>query len=865
VVSIIPILGFLLCISPAISEVEVSDSLHSALSSGAKQITVIARFRSLDKFKILGEKSRSEIQRHKMQVSAESQAEFFSMLQTRKQNNGDLIESYPLWVNNSVIITASTAFIRKLLQRKDILRLTLDREVHLEKPIKPSGSPSRDSADYTYGLLKVRAPEVWETFGIEGEGVTVGLLDTGWADHPELRGRVILSKDFVSDYHYNQPNDGNGHGSHCLGTIGGGSLGGKSIGVAPKVKFIVGKIFSDSGSTSLVKIMRAMQWIADPDGNPDTVDHPRVISNSWGGGQGSQEAEQEMWDIVTTWRELGIVPVFAAGNSGDDEDTVGTPGGYPHAFAIGATDDEDAIAYFSSRGPITWGDQQYVKPDVSAPGVDILSLNKDSGYTLMSGTSMATPHVAGVVALILQANPDLSVSDIEGILRDTAIDQGEPGMDNDYGQGRVDAFAAVSAALNGGMLELQISADNYEALVKIQPGGYGYRTRGGKLKTVLPHGSYTVEISAFGHLAKTIQVQVKKKETLHRAVNLQKNARFQIGFDLRSSAGLSLGGAVSFPDSPLRGGSSESGLIQLSIPAGSYQGLAKVTGYRPHSFDFSVSSNAVLGIEMEKLPDVLLVDDDKGRSFETYYELALAQNDISYDLVEYGAEDVMGYETVIWFTGDDHAANMIKEREQAMLTTYIESGGRLIVSGQDMGYGMNQLDFYQEVLGANYLEDVSKVKTIAGQGLRFQLDGEDSAKNQKWPDVFEINAKAQDTASVLLRYDGQGPAIILNTYGDGASIYLGFGFEGVTGGQIRSLLMKTLLDALKMDTSDRLRRMAWAYQNDPVLYRVLVDQFSLSTENVKDVREFLATVRLKSPYRAVLNSLRDFETEGELH
>ena len=854
---LIPFFSFLFCIPNLFSQVELNAFLDAALKkSSSGEMTVLVRFRPTGKMRVSGKESRSDLQKMKMREALESQSGFFSMLQTRKKTAGELKQAESLWVNNSVILTASKGFISNLLNRDDILRILPDREMHLQEPIRPSGKPSRATVDYTYGLLKIRAPEVWDSLGIDGEGVTVGLLDTGWADHPELRGRVLLSKDFVSDYHFNQPNDGHGHGSHCLGTIGGGSLGGKSIGVAPKVKFIVGKIFSDSGSTTLTKIMRAMQWIADPDENPDTADQPRVISNSWGGGAGSMESEQEMWDIVTTWRELGIVPVFAAGNSGPSEETVGTPGGYPHSFAVGATDDEDDIAYFSSKGPIAWGGQQYIKPDVSAPGVDIFSLNKANGYTLMSGTSMATPHVAGVVALMLQANPELSVADIEMILKNTSVDQGDAGMDNTYGQGRVDAFAAVSTALNGGTLEMQVSADNYEALISIQPGGYGYLTQGGVLKTALPQGSYSIEVSAFGHLTQIFGVEIKKKQTSHLEASLEKSARFKVGFDIRTTEGLSLGGKISFPDSPMRGDFSDSGLVQLEMPAGDYQVLATKIGYRPKSFEISVNADRVIQAEMQKLPQVLLVDDDMARDFEQYYTSALSDNDIDFALVEHGTDDVMGYETVIWFTGNDHAANSIKEPEQVMLSAYLESGGRLIISGQDLGYGMNSKDFFTSVLGAHWVKDVSDSKTILGQGLSFQLDGEDSAKNQKWPDVIDV-PQGSETASAFLNYDGGAVAGLLNHYGNGKVIYLGFGFEGVSGRENRKLLMRAMIDVLKMSTSDRLNRISWAYQNHPALYPILTDQFKVNSENLEQVQTFMRNVRLKSPYRSVLNSLKD--------
>src|SRR5439155_24817913 len=112
--------------------------------------------------------------------------------------------------------------------------------------------------------------------------------------------------------------------------------------------------------------------------------------------------------------------------------TVGTPGGFLEAFGVGATDVNDAIADFSSRGPVTWDDKQYVKPDISAPGKDVTSVKAGGGYTAMSGTSMATPHISGILALLYQANPSMTIDQARDLLERTAQDLGEPGKDNNY-------------------------------------------------------------------------------------------------------------------------------------------------------------------------------------------------------------------------------------------------------------------------------------------------------------------------------------------------------------------------------------------------------------------------------------------------
>src|SRR5262249_46298084 len=150
-----------------------------------------------------------------------------------------------------------------------------------------------------------------------------------------------------------EPYDDHGHGTHCMGTITGVGASGTQIGIAPGVSnLVVGKVFSASGGAQTSDLLRAMEWIADPDGNPATQDQPRVINNSWGGAMDGDIDHDPFGPAVLTWVQLNIFPSFAAGNEGPGESTVGSPGGLPQSFAMGATDSNDSIADFSSRGPV---------------------------------------------------------------------------------------------------------------------------------------------------------------------------------------------------------------------------------------------------------------------------------------------------------------------------------------------------------------------------------------------------------------------------------------------------------------------------------------------------------------------------------
>lgn len=350
------------------------------------------------------------------------------------------------WLANTVVVTAPARVIAGLLQNDQVLLARPARTYTLVKPyfdgrFRPTGA-------FTYGLEKLRIPAVRsQAADVDGRGVKVGILDTGIdAGHADLKGKTILFKDFME----NQPNpyDDHSHGTHVAGTIAGGAASGTAIGVAPGASLIVGKIFDEDGSTTEDVILQAMQWVADPDGNPATADAPALVSNSWGGGIPSGDPkDMAECRAVDSWLALGVLPIFAAGNSGPSGATVSLPGGCPAALAVGATDQNDAAASFSSRGPARWATGSIIKPNVSAPGVKVLSSLPGGQYGAYSGTSMATPHTAGLAALLVQKNPGATPEAIANLLISGSIDLGAQGQDNTFGAGRIDAVNSLK--MNG--------------------------------------------------------------------------------------------------------------------------------------------------------------------------------------------------------------------------------------------------------------------------------------------------------------------------------------------------------------------------------------------------------------------------------
>ncbi|MEO0239657.1 MAG: S8 family serine peptidase [candidate division WOR-3 bacterium] len=379
----------------------------------------------------------------------ESQSEILKALE---QNYGDKIKTLsPYWIFNGFYIVATKDVIEWIAERDDVEYLIDNFVIKLEKTTPSSEKVETKSP--TWNITKVKADSCWMA-GYDGSGIIIGHLDSGVdITHPALSGKY-LGYWFDAVNGQSQPYDDNGHGTHTMGTIlGGDGLGSfaNDIGVAPGAKFVACKIFNSQGSGYADWIHNGFQKILEWKAQGVNI---KVVSNSWGS---TDYTSTEFWNDVVNWRNNGIIPVFAAGNSGPNSATVNTPGSFPNVIAVGAVDNNDYIASFSSRGPAPnqspWNntaywprsDWNFIKPNISAPGVSVPSSVPGGGYQSMDGTSMATPHVAGAVAILLQRNPNLDFNTVYSLLLDYSRQpsQGSPYPNNNYGWGVLDIYQAL--------------------------------------------------------------------------------------------------------------------------------------------------------------------------------------------------------------------------------------------------------------------------------------------------------------------------------------------------------------------------------------------------------------------------------------
>lgn len=392
------------------------------------------------------------------------------------------VEHQPYWVANMVWVRGGAAALASLAARPDVAHVYANPTVHLDEPTQEAWGESlvwpQAPAAIEWNITKTNAPAVWAA-GYTGQGAVIAGQDTGYQwDHSALKGKYRGWDGATASHDYNWhdaihttgsscgadspvPCDDNGHGTHTMGSMAGDDGGSNQIGMAPGAKWI-GCRNMNAGAGTPTTYAECYQWFIAPTrvngADPDPAKAPDVINNSWGcpPSEGCTDPNI-LLTVVQNVRAAGIVTVHSAGNSGSACSTVMDPAAiYAESFSVGATTISDAIANFSSRGPVTIDGSNRLKPDISAPGASVRSSYLSNTYATLSGTSMAGPHVAGLVALLISAAPAIAgqVDHIEDVIEQSAVRltstqtcggvSGSSIPNNTFGWGRIDALAAYN-------------------------------------------------------------------------------------------------------------------------------------------------------------------------------------------------------------------------------------------------------------------------------------------------------------------------------------------------------------------------------------------------------------------------------------
>jgi len=413
-------------------------------------------------------------------VAAATQTPILEMLKTYPADIVTNVDNN--WLANFISCSATADAIREIAARDDVAWVDFRPatspfiEPIDERPLNP-GEANLANA---WGVDMIGAPSVW-ALGYNGTGVTVAVVDTG-VNYLHVDLATHMWHDTPAGLHYGwdmESGDGDpmptssNHGTHCAGSVASNGTNGTTCGVAPAATIMAVKVMTSVSPTAEQNVIDGFEW---------AVDHGADVISTSLGYIPAWNPQRALWRTAEiNILAAGIPHSIAAGNEGPGALTIRTPGDCPPPWdnpqqvapggasaciCVGATTQADGIASFSSIGPVTWEtiapwfdyndtppNAGLIRPDVCAPGENITSCTwpGTGGYVVMSGTSMATPHNAGLMALMLDANPSLSPAQVDQILEQTALDKGASGKDNTYGAGRIQALPAVQAAISVGI------------------------------------------------------------------------------------------------------------------------------------------------------------------------------------------------------------------------------------------------------------------------------------------------------------------------------------------------------------------------------------------------------------------------------
>lgn len=696
----------------------------------------------------------------RLQSTAEaSQAGVVAQLSRR--GAGEVRGLQTLWIVNQLAVWVSAETIPQLTTDINVTQIRLDNPHQYIDPDTAfdhdSTGHNRDYPDGAWGVEHINAPDVWNHFNISGTGSVVAIMDTGadW-QHPALRdnyrgrdGNHATNWFSAVDISQTIPLDEHGHGTHVAGT----AVGHNGIGVAPGAEWIAVQILNADGIGYESDIHAGFQWLLAPNGDPANA--PDIVNNSWG----SSLAAPTFYEDVQALQAAGIIPVFAAGNTGPSEGTMGYPAGYTDTLSVGAYDHRSEIAWFSSRGPSALTSQP--KPALSAPGTRTYSSLPNGEYGLFNGTSMAAPHVAGVIALLKSAEPTLTESQITNILTTTTQTTHLYNLPNSVnGWGHLDAYAALFPY-----------ADAHH-------------------KLFLPF--------------------IAQQNRVTSSYTLRGN--------VQDSEGNGIVATVSAKGAGISTTTNVAGSFALTLPKDDYLIVVNAIGWRDQTTTIAMTGNRSQNFTLSPVPSILLVDGSgwRYRSELDFYrdtldELAhdFDEHSIMNPLIDVPTFDYLNqYETVIW-SDIDRSPGYIYAGE--VISQYLDAGGNLLISGQSVGSidsdGFDTQNWWWNHLRGRGVQAGSPERLVSSDdsaepsassvpqfaNLAFDLNGGDSADNQtqlehaSWQQ-FSLTAPLLETA------DGNVAALAAGLCRPYKLIYFGFGLEGVQTATDRATLLDSTLD-----------------------------------------------------------------------
>ncbi len=742
------------------------------------------------------------------------------------QQKGKIYSAESLWIINAIVVEGDPDVVKQLADLPVVQQIRLDKRrrfLSLDAPtqtvqygLQARLTSGQNGPQIPWGIDQIAAANVWHGLGIRGNGVTIAIMDTGvdWL-HPSLNGNYRGGSSGVHAGNWYdpisnsvEPFDPVWHGTHVAGT----AVGSNGIGVAPQATWIAARIFDENGFTTESVIHQAFQWLLAPNGDPSLA--PDIINASW---SGSSASDLFLPDVMAI-QAAGILPIFAAGNAGPAPNSVGSPASYPDTLAIGASDFRDEIAWFSSRGmsPLT----NQPKPTFSAPGAGIYSAFPDNQFAFASGTSMAAPHVAGAAALLKSANPHLTNLEIIRTLTETVTPITENPPDIDAGWGRLNAMEAVGQAMDAGILQGAVYGNGLPlpqvTMTIATSSGAEYTTSTddqGVYRLRLIPGAYQISIDVFGyhHFSKFLTVG---------------NGIKTAGFVLNPLPGGAVTGVVkdSVTQQPLAEvniivegsslgvASGSDGSFHITLPAGNHQLSFEKTGFGYKLQPVAIVANQFqqLSPQLDPISRTLLIDDSGWYYHQRghFWQAALHDLGMSHDLITLfnpftdlpTAAELAEYDLIVW-SSPDYSPGYVLGGDN--LHAYLESGGDLLVSGQNVAYyeTFGGENWFVNDLGASYQSFLEPPYLISGTadslfaGISYPLNGGDSDDNQSTAN--QIRVWRTGVAEPILGFADAGIAGAQSGYCQDYDVILySFGLEGIPTANGRAELLDRGIAAL---------------------------------------------------------------------
>ncbi|CAM3539708.1 carboxypeptidase regulatory-like domain-containing protein [Isoptericola cucumis] len=537
------------------------------------------------------------------------------------------------WISNRILVTDGTlGLATDLAASPEVSRISTPVVLEPVEPVERAKSGDKGTQAVEWGLEAINADDVWAQ-GFTGQGITVSNIDSGvQADHPALAAQYrglqddgTVSNDYAwfdsSDACDGAPCDGDGHGTHTMGTMVGDDGAANQIGVAPDAEWIAA---NGCATCSDADLLESGQWILAPtraDGSdPDPAQRPHVVNNSWG-IDAPGVLDDFMAEEIAAWEAAGIFGSWSAGNMGPSCTTTSSPGANEATYAVGAFNAAGDIASFSSRGP---GENGVVQPNIAAPGQSVRSSLPGSGYGVYSGTSMAAPHLAGAVALLWSAAPSLvgQIEETQALLDASALDVDETTCggtaddNNTWGEGKLDVAALLAAAPVGDTGTVAGSITDADgapvAGATVTFDGSNDRTattdETGAYEAVLATGDYAVTASAFGFLdSAAVDVTVTADETVTVPIVLTAAPRHAVtGTVADAGSGDPVPGALVELSAPVEGVTSgaDGSFAFAGVPEGTYTlTVSAGTCAEPYRTEVTVDGDEVVDAALQRFAD----------------------------------------------------------------------------------------------------------------------------------------------------------------------------------------------------------------------------------------------------------------------